>query len=420
MTTTDAILISIGEELLIGQTVNTNAAWIGQQLNNEGISVKEVIVITDDQDEIIRTVRESAKRSGLIIITGGLGPTRDDVTKNALCHLFGSSLIIDDTVLEDISVFFARRGLPLTELNRIQAQVPDNAQVIRNPFGTAPGMWFEQDGIIVISMPGVPHEMKNMLTSYVIPELKKRTPSYHIIHKTILTQGIGESFLAAKISNWENELPANIKLAYLPSPGVVKLRLSGKGTDRELIEQAIIDQISSLRRLIEHYIWGFDDQTLEGLTGALLLSKQLSMATAESCTGGYIAHKITCIPGSSRYFKGSVVAYDNDIKRRILSVDQRLLDNYGAVSKEVVEAMANGIRKLFNTDLSLAVSGIAGPDGGTDEKPVGMVWIACSSEAKTISSLFNFGDTRERNILRGSVAALAMFKSFAENHLPLF
>jgi nicotinamide-nucleotide amidase len=416
MTPLDAILISIGEELLIGQTINTNAAWIGQQLNHEGIAVKEVIVITDDQSDIIRTIRDAEKRSGLIIITGGLGPTRDDVTKIALCQMFGSSLIVDHAVLEDITEFFTRRGFPMTDLNRLQAMVPDNARVIRNPYGTAPGMWFEQDGKIVISMPGVPHEMKNMLTTYVIPELKQRIPTYHIIHKTVLTQGIGESFLAELISNWENNLPENIKLAYLPSPGFVKLRLSGRGSDKAFIEQAINDQVISLKTIIEQYIWGYDDQTLEGLTGTLLLSNHLSMATAESCTGGYIAHKITSIPGSSRYFKGSVVAYDNDIKSRILSVDQLLLDNYGAVSKEVVEAMAEGVRKLFKTDLSLAVSGIAGPGGGTDEKPVGMVWIACSSQDKTISKVFQFGGTRERNIILGSVAALAMFRSFAENH----
>lgn len=412
----NAVIISIGEELLIGQTVNTNAAWIGGRLNETGISVVEVLVVTDDHDEIIRAAEYAMSRADLVIITGGLGPTRDDVTRNALCQLFDSQLVIDKTVLADIEHFFQKRGLQLTEMNAMQALVPDKAKTIRNPNGTAPGTWFEQGKKILISMPGVPFEMMQMMTSQVLPALKERAGGLHIIHKTVLTQGIGESFLSEKIADWESALPGFIKLAYLPSPGIVRLRLTGKGNDRKTVESAIEQETEKLKGYIAKYIWGFDDQTLEEITASMLLSSRSTLSTAESCTGGYIAHRITSVPGSSAYFTGSVVAYDNKIKKQMLHISEDMLQQHGAVSREVAEAMALNIKCLFSTDYSIAVSGIAGPGGASPEKPAGTVWIAVAGKENVpVSRLFHFGDSRERNIIRSSVAALSMLKTLLEN-----
>lgn len=409
-----AKIISIGEELLIGQTVNTNAAWLAKKLNDIGIAIKQVVVITDNHDDIVDTIQESIQQYDLVLTTGGLGPTRDDITKKAICQVYNSKLIVDKTVMSDNEQFFNKRGLPMTELNKNQALVPEQAKIIRNPYGTAPGLWFEKDKNILVSMPGVPFEMQHMTTDYVIPALRRMIHDFFIVHKTVLTQGIGESFLAEKISEWENNLPEFITLAYLPSPGVVKLRLSAKGTDKSSIEKAIEAQIKQLTKLIPEYIWGYDDEKLEGLLGEKLTNGGFTLCTAESCTGGYIAHKITSVPGSSAYFKGSVIAYSNQIKEKILSVDPELINSVGAVSKEVVEMMAQQAKELFNTDYSLAVSGIAGPSGGSAEKPVGTVWIAVASAKQTISKKFNFGDTRERNIIRAGITALGMLKNMID------
>ncbi len=410
-----AEIISIGEELLIGQTINTNAAWLASNLNSIGIAVKQIVVITDDHDDIVNTIQAALQRADLVLTTGGLGPTRDDVTKKALCHIFGSKLVVNNTVMSDNDLFFRNRGLQLTELNKMQALVPEHARVIRNPFGTAPGLWFVSDKNILISMPGVPFEMQHMVTEAVLPLLKKQLKDFYIIHKTVLTQGIGESFLAEKIASWEDQLPKFIKLAYLPAPGVVKLRLSGTGSDKAVIEKTIEKQIEQLKSLIPEHIWGFDEQKLEELLGATLLSNSRTISIAESCTGGYIAHKITSVAGSSAYFKGAVVAYSNHSKQKLLSVKAEMLDEYGAVSQEVVEAMAVNALQLFDTDFSLAVSGIAGPSGGSPAKPVGTIWIAAASNQSVISKKFSFGDTRERNIVRASVAALALLKQLIDN-----
>lgn len=403
-----AEIISIGEELLIGQTINTNAAWMASQLNNVGIAVHHIVVITDDQEEIERSLHLALSRADIVLITGGLGPTRDDVTKSALCNYFDSKLIMDEAVLKDISDFFHHRGLRLIELNELQALVPEKATVIRNPYGTAPGLWLTKGRKVVVAMPGVPFEMQHMVTSYVIPELEKWPRRRHILHKTILTTGIGESFLAKKIATWEDQLPGHIKLAYLPSPGIVKLRLTCTGHDKTMMEEAISEEVQKLLKIIPKYIWGFDDEKLEQKAGDALRLQKLTLSTAESCTGGYLTHKITSVPGSSSYFKGSVVAYDNHVKRQVLSVEHTLIDQHGAVSQQVVEQMALNVRKLMHTDLGIAISGIAGPDGGTAEKPVGTVWIAVSGPEETTSQRFSFGDNRERNIIRASVAALGM------------
>jgi nicotinamide-nucleotide amidase len=404
----NAEIISIGEELLIGQTVNTNAAWIASQLNSIGVSVHKIVAIADDLASITESIATALDRSDLVLMTGGLGPTRDDVTKHALCQYFDTRLKMNDTVLADITSFFSARGLGLIEANRLQAMVPENATVIRNPHGTAPGLWFEVNGKVVVSMPGVPFEMQHMITGFVLPTIRKRIATHFVIHKTILTTGIGESFLADMIEDWENGLPDNIKLAYLPSPGIVKLRLSARGNNQNAIEKAIEQQVSRLREIIPQYIWGFNDDKIEAKIGEALRSKGWSLATAESCTGGYIAHRITSVPGSSAYFKGAIVAYDNAIKKQILSVDETLLREHGAVSREVTESMALQVREFMESDFSIAVSGIAGPDGGSSDKPVGTVWIAVAGKDDVISKRFSFGDNRERNIIRTGIAAMGM------------
>lgn len=409
-----ACIISIGEELLIGQTVNTNAAWIASRLNELGVETNEILVITDNHYEILRALRESEERADMVLITGGLGPTRDDVTKHALCDFFDSSLVMDQQILKDVLQYFKKLGRQISDLNREQALVPDKAEALRNPYGTAPGLWFKKGEKIFVAMPGVPYEMKEMLSNQIFPRLEKLPRRQHIVHKSVLTHGIGESALAEKISGWEDELPDAIQLAYLPSMGIVKLRLTAKGQKKDLLKEAIVSEISKLKRLIPEYIWGYDDDTMEKAVGELLKTNDSTMATAESCTGGYIAHSITSIPGSSAYFKGSIIAYSNEIKIQLLNVAANMLEEHGAVSKEVAEAMALGVKKLFGTDYAIGVTGIAGPDGGTPEKPVGTTWIAVAGNNKIVCKKYNFADSRERNIIRASRSALAMLKKMID------
>lgn len=406
----DAFIISIGEELLIGQTVNTNAAWMASQLNKAGIEVKEIRVITDRREEILDTLKAAADRSDLVLITGGLGPTRDDVTRDVLCTFFDSELVMNRQVLDDITYFFKQRGRTITETNRNQAMVPDKARIIRNPYGTAPGFWFNQAGKIFIAMPGVPYEMKEMVSKHVLPALLKKEREQYIIHRTVLTHGIGESYLVDLIGDWENNLPEEVQLAYLPSVGIVKLRLTAKGKDEEKLREIIEKEVEALKRIIPEYIWGFDDDTLEGVAGSLLRERKETVCTAESCTGGAIAGRITSVAGSSAYFKGSIVAYANQVKTNLLGIKPDVLQSHGAVSQETAEHMAQSARKLLHSDYAAGVTGIAGPDGGTEEKPVGTTWIAVSSHNKTMSRKYHFGDNRERNIIRASNAALAMLR----------
>jgi nicotinamide-nucleotide amidase len=408
----NAEIINIGEELLIGQVANTNGHWIAQQLNQTGFNVIQISAVSDKHEEILRILKESEQRSDLILITGGLGPTNDDVTRKALCEYFNTALVLNEQVLEDIREFFKIKGLELSRLNQDQAMVPDKAKIIRNPNGTAPGLWFEKDQKIIIATPGVPYEMQYMISEVILPELKSWAGNYHIVHKTILTQGIGESFLSDIIHPFESELPDNITLAYLPAPGLVRVRLTGKGKDEEQVRKQVELEARKLQELIPQYIWGYDRDTLQEVAGRMLLKKNKTICTAESCTGGYIAHHIISVPGSSSWYKGSVVAYSNEVKQHILGVDPYLLDKHGAVSKEVVEAMASHVLKMFSTDYSIAVSGIAGPEGGTPEKPVGTVWIAIGSKNRILSKRFQFGDSRERNILRSVLAALSMLRNF--------
>jgi len=405
-----AEIITIGDEILIGQTIDTNSAWIANEVNLIGIDIIRISSISDKKADIIKALDNIGSDIQLVFITGGLGPTNDDITKYTLAEYFGGKLIQNKEVLEQIEQFVFKRNAQMNERNIKQADVPDNCKVISNRIGTAPGMWFEKNDTIYISMPGVPFEMKEMMSNSIIPELKKKNQDIFIIHKNVLTQGMPESKLAEVLEEWESELPKEIALAYLPSPGIIKLRLTAKGKNKEFLEKLIADVIKKLESIIPELICGYDSDLLEQAIGKVLLTKNKTLSIAESCTGGNIAHLITSVPGSSAYFTGGVVAYSNEIKTRVLDVSVSNIDTYGAVSKQVVEEMAIGVLNKFNTDFAIATSGIAGPDGGTKDKPVGTTWIAVADKTKVISKLFVFGDQRERNIQRASLTALNMLQ----------
>ncbi len=404
-----AEIITIGDELLIGQVIDSNSAWIAEQLNMTGIRVARITSISDNRGQIIKALGEALQRAELVLTTGGLGPTKDDITKAAFCDFFETRLVFHQESYDNIERIFVARGYPMTALNRAQAEVPECCTPLVNRYGTAPGMFFEKDGRLVISMPGVPFEMKSLMEEQVIPRIRGLSHT-SILHRTILTHGVGESFLAAKIEDFENALPVHIKLAYLPQPGMVRLRLTANGPDFAELKKELEKQADELYRLIPEYIFGENDDTLEEITGKLLREKNLTLATAESCTGGYIAHLITSVPGSSAYFKGSVVAYSNEIKENILGVSALTIKKYGAVSQETVFEMAAGIIRHFNTNCAIAVSGIAGPDGGTPEKPVGTTWVSVLSPMGAETRKFTFGEHRGRNIRRAALAGLDMLR----------
>jgi nicotinamide-nucleotide amidase len=409
-------IINIGDELLIGQVINTNASWISEQLNLAGFPVHRITVIPNNPRQILDALEESGQRSELTLITGGLGPTKDDLTKDTLCKYFNTRLIFDPATFQTIEKFFRSRGIAVTEVNRRQAEVPENCIVIPNANGTAPGMWFEkeitpqEEKHVFISVPGVPFEMNAMLINDIIPRLKKYFQPVTVLHYTLLTQGIGESFLSGILSDWEDRLPVNLHLAYLPQPGIVRLRLTGQGDNEPFLQKQMDGEIAMLKSLIPDYIFGEGTDTLEEVVGKLLKEKGCTLATAESCTGGYIAHLVTSIPGSSAYYKGSIIAYSNDIKINELGVSEKTLLEYGAVSEEVVKEMALNVKTRFHTIYSIAVSGIAGPDGGTDDKPVGLVWIAVAGPSGVQANKYLFGDNRERNIRRTALQALNLLR----------
>jgi nicotinamide-nucleotide amidase len=407
-------IISIGNELLIGQVVNTNASWMAEQMNLAGFWVDRITVVPDEMEEIASILNEAKERSSVVLVTGGLGPTKDDITKEVLCHFFSTRLVFHEEAFRDIEHLFHTRGIKVTELNRKQAELPENCKPIPNPNGTARGMWFSKEDdhgkTDFIFMPGVPFEMKPMMLESVIPVLIKNYLKNTIYHKTVLTQGIGESFLSVLIEKWEDNLPENIRLAYLPQPGIVRLRLTGRGNDAIAVRNQVEEEVKSLVKIIPEYFFGFDDDRLEVIIGELLQKKSSTLATAESCTGGYIAHLITSVPGSSKYYKGSIIAYSNEIKEDELGVSSESLVKFGAVSEEVVTGMARGIRKKFNVDYAIATSGIAGPDGGTTGKPVGTTWIAIATPEKTIASRYLFGEERERNIRKTALQALNLLR----------
>jgi nicotinamide-nucleotide amidase len=407
-------IINIGNELLIGQVVNTNAAWMAEQLNLAGFWVDRITVVPDEWEEIFSILNEAKERSSVVLVTGGLGPTKDDITKEVLCRVFNTKLVFHEEAFKDIETLFRARGFKVSDLNRKQAELPENCIAIPNPNGTARGMWFTTNDnnkrTDFIFMPGVPYEMKTMLSDRVIPELKKIYSQAAIYHKTVLTQGIGESFLSEIIEEWEKNLPENISLAYLPQPGIVRLRLTGKGDDETNVKNQVEAEVNSLLKIIPEYFYGFDNEKLEVITGELLRKKSVTLATAESCTGGYIAHLITSVPGSSKYYKGSIIAYSNDIKENELEVERESLIEFGAVSEEVVKEMATGIHKKFDVDYAIATSGIAGPDGGTPGKPVGTTWIAIATPVKTVAYHYLFGEDRERNIRKTALQALNLLR----------
>lgn len=393
-----AEIITIGDEILYGQVVDTNSAWIGAELGRIGVRLKQISSVTDDASDITKALEEALSRADLVLITGGLGPTKDDITKKTLADYFQSELILDEQSLQDVINLFKNRDRPLSEINRQQAFLPANCQPIRNVIGTAPGMWFDHKGKTVVSMPGVPYEMKRMMTDTVLPKILASFKLPVIIHKVIQTIGIGESFLAEILTDWENALPENIKLAYLPHLAGVRLRITGHGTDADELEDQLLKELSSVSTLISKFIYAYGEVTLEETIGMLLNARNMTISTAESCTGGYVAHKLTSIPGSSMYYMGSILAYDNDIKIKHLHVKPETIKQHGAVSEAVVREMAENVRKIMGTDIGIATSGIAGPDGGTEDKPVGTLCIAYADGTKTASKKLFFNKDRELNI----------------------
>jgi nicotinamide-nucleotide amidase len=413
-----AEIITIGDEILIGQIVDTNSAWIGTQLNFIGIKVKQISSVSDDREHILKALQEAENRADLILVTGGLGPTKDDITKKTLAEYFGVGMIQHTETENMVRDFFAKRGRELTELNRKQAEVPENCEVLLNYQGTAPGMWFEVRNKIFVSMPGVPFEMKALMENLVLPKLKSKFSLSSIYHKTLLTNGIGESFLAEKIEDWENSLTAeNLKLAYLPSPGMVRLRLSGIGKNSDELKTKIESAFERLIPQINEYFFGYeeygkDPDSLEKIVAELLLKNNRTLALAESCTGGYISHLITSIAGSSAFYRGGIIPYHNAHKHELLGVDNSIFEKHGAVSEQCVLAMAKGVREKLYSDFAIAVSGIAGPTGGTDEKPVGLVWIAIATPTEIIAEKFQFGTDRGRNIRMTALAALNLLRKY--------
>lgn len=401
-----AELITIGDEILFGQIVDTNSQWMSAELDKIGVIVIRKTTIGDEEGEILKALAEAESRAQIILITGGLGPTNDDLTKPCLAKYFDSTISLNQQALSELTHLFESRGYQLNETNRRQAELPDKCQMISNKLGSAPGMWFERDGKIFMAMPGVPHEMKGLMENEVLPRLHNYFNTPNIIHKMIMTAGIGESWLADKIKDWENDLPPEIKLAYLPGLMQVRLRLTGVGPDLTLLERELDKEIEKIKPLIGKHIYGYDGQTLEEAVGQLLISQGKSLAVAESCTGGHISQTITSIPGSSRYYNGGIVPYQNDMKINLLQVSRETLRDYGAVSEETVVQMAANVCKKFNTNVGISSSGIAGPGGGTREKPVGLVWIACSNEGHTLTRKLQLGDNRSINIQRTTRACL--------------
>jgi len=406
-----AQVITIGDEILIGQIVDTNSAFISQKLDEAGIHVTRQITVGDSEKEIISAVDAAFKISNVIIVTGGLGPTKDDITKTTLAKYFDSALRLDDASYQNVVALFKSRGKEVSEANRKQAEVPENCTAILNKRGTAPGMWFERNSSVLVSLPGVPQEMKAMLEENVIPKLKTKFILPVIFHRNILTQGIGESALAVLIEEWENKLPQDIKLAYLPSTGVVRLRLSSLGESREEVKRRVESEVKRLKEIAGNFIYGYDEDTLEKIIGTLLLNKNKTICTAESCTGGYIAHRLTSVSGSSGYFLGSVVAYANEVKENFLNVPDSIIKKHGAVSEEVVKLMAENARNIFGADYSVACSGIAGPDGGTKEKPVGTVWIAIAALETIKTKLLQLGKGRMKVIEETNLNVLNMLRN---------
>lgn len=405
-----AELLTIGDEILYGQIVDTNSQWMSVELDKVGIKVIRKTTVGDVESEILTAFAEAEKRADIILITGGLGPTSDDLTKPLLAKYFNCEMRLHEEALAEVTAIFKSRGRELTETNKQQAVLPVCCTKITNAIGTAPGMWFEKNGKVFMSMPGVPFEMKKMMTDLVIPRLKETFSLPVIVHKVIRTVGIGESMLADKIVAWEKSLPSHIKLAYLPSIGEVKLRLTGMGANEKSLREEIEGLAEKILPLAGEYIYGYGEEPLEVAIGKLLRDKGVTISIAESCTGGYLSHLVTSVPGSSQYFLGSMVPYDYQIKMRQLGVRPEVLEQYGAVSEPTIIEMANIVRAKFNTDIGVATSGIAGPGGATAEKPVGLVWIAYSDKNHTVTKKLQLTTDRLLNIKAASIAVLNLIR----------
>jgi len=407
-----AEIITIGDEILIGQIVDTNSAYISKALNKIGVSVYQITSIQDDKEHILKALKEAEENADIVIITGGLGPTKDDITKHTICEYFKDTLIKNEDVLDQIEYLFKTHiNTPISDLNRNQALVPSKAIILKTRFGTAPGMLFEKNDKTFVSLPGVPYEMKNLLSLEVLPILQKKYKCPYIIHKTILTYGLGESAVANRLEKWENNLPKHIKLAYLPNLGRVRLRLSSKGFDKIKIDSDMSTYINELLTYVNDIFVGFEeDGSLEAIVGQLLLKNNHTLATAESCTGGNIARLITSVPGASQYFAGSVVSYNERIKSDILQVQKSTIKNYSVVSGEVVKEMAMGIKKLFNTDYAIAVTGNAGPTKDKTDKKLGVVFIGIATPNSFFMEEFNFGQPREKVIQKASIKSLELLR----------
>lgn len=410
MSTVTAEIIAIGDELLYGQIMDTNSHWISQELDAVGVRVVRKTTVGDNRTDILTAFEEASKRANLILITGGLGPTQDDLTKPLLAEYFGCEIVEVPEAVAAVSAYFTRRGREMTRLNILQGHLPTCCTYVPNEVGTAPGMWFEQKGCYWMSMPGVPHEMKKLVKDFVLPKLSQVFDLPVIYHKLIKTAGIGESWLADLIKDWENALPSHIRLAYLPSLGHVKLRLTAFGEDKKVLAAAVEQQIQNILPTISNYVYGYNEETLETAVGKLLKNSGKTLALAESCSGGYISHLITTVPGSSNYLRGTVVPYQNDLKQQILGVSSATLAQHGAVSEETVREMATGVKKLLGSDYGLASSGIAGPDGGSPDKPVGTVWVACAGPDFVEAKLLQLTQDRLINIQLTGVAVLNLLR----------
>jgi nicotinamide-nucleotide amidase len=410
MANAKAELLTIGDEILFGQINDTNSQWMSQELDKIGVRVVRKTTVGDIREDILTAFAEAEQRADIVLITGGLGPTNDDLTKPLLAEYFNCPIELNEEALVEVSEFFKSKGRELTPVNRKQADLPICCERVSNRLGTAPGMWFERNGKVFVSMPGVPHEMKNMMTEIIIAKLQGLFKTDVIFHKVIKTIGIGESWLAEEIKDWEDALPPHIKLAYLPSLGQVKLRLTAIGSSMDKLRDDVEVQIESLKKYAWKYIYGYDKDEIQSIVGEMLNERKLKVAFAESCTGGYISHLISSIPGSSAYYQGSVIPYHNELKTKILGVSEVTLRKFGAVSEETVTEMANNVRKQFKSHIGLATSGIAGPDGGTDEKPVGTVWIALADGEQTITKKLQLWKDRDVNIKATAIAVLNLIR----------
>jgi nicotinamide-nucleotide amidase len=413
---TNASIITIGDELLIGQVTDTNSGWIGQRLQEAGIHLRRRVAVGDNEPDIVQALNNEKKEADIILITGGLGPTSDDITKDVLCAYFKGKLIVHEPTLTHIRNLFEQvMKKPLLQRNLLQAEVPDNCRVIENSRGTAPGMWFEENGKVIISMPGVPHEMMGMMDDIILPGLSQQFKLPFIVHRTLMTIGAGESTLAELIAAFEEALPENVSLAYLPNFGQVRLRLSSSGTDKKQVENLVDSLFVQLQSLVKDYLVTTKDESMQEVVGRLLSAKSKTISTAESCTGGYIAHLLTSKPGASVFYEGSVVSYSYQAKENLLQVDSEVLKTKGAVSEQVVVQMAKGALSNIGSDYVIAVSGIMGPDGGLPDKPVGTVWVAVGNREKINARMFSLRSDRQRNIQVTAVLALNMLREFLLN-----